>query len=86
MKHLVLECGFEIDVEESTFEDMELFDAVADMEKGRVLALSEVTGKILGDRKAALYDFLRDENGRVPIQAVSDAVVEIFQKGASKNS
>ena len=86
MKHLKLECGFEIDVEESTFEDMELFDAVADMEKGRVLALSEVTGKILGDRKVALYDFLRDENGRVPIQAVSEAVVEIFQKGASKNS
>lgn len=86
MKHLVLKCGFEIDVDEAMFEDMELFDAVAEMEKGRVLALSEVTGKILGDRKAELYEFLRDESGRVPIPAVSEAVVEIFQRGASKNS
>lgn len=86
MKHLKLDNGFELDVDEAAFQDMELFDAVADMEAGNVLALSKVTAKILGGQKAALYDFLRDEAGRVPIEAVSAAVVEIFQKGASKNS
>lgn len=86
MKHLTLECGFELDVEEAQFEDMELFDAVAEMEAGNALALSRVTAKILGDHRAELYDFLRDENGRVPVKAVTAAVVEIFQKGASKNS
>lgn len=86
MKHLELTCGFELDVDETVFEDMELFDLIADLQKGQSLALSDVTAKILGDNKAALYDHLRDEKGRVPITAVSDAVVEIFQKGASKNS
>lgn len=86
MKHLVLECGFEIDIDENLFDDMELFDAVVELDHGNRTALSVVAEKILRDKKAELYDFLRTEDGRVPIQAVSDVVVEIFREGASKNS
>ena len=86
MKHLVLDCGFELDVDERTFDDMELFDLIAEMDAGNALALSRVTAKILGDKKPALYDHLRDDAGHVPVEAVTAAVIEIFQKGASKNS
>lgn len=86
MKHLKLKCGFEVDIDETIFEDMELFEAIAAMQKGQPLALTEVITKVLGDQKAALYDHLRDEKGRVPIKDVSDAVIELFQGSAGKNS
>lgn len=86
MKHLKLECGFELDVDPNVFDDMELFDMIAEMDGGNALALSRVTAKILGGQKAALYDHLRTPAGNVPVEAVTAAVIEIFQKGASKNS
>ena len=79
MKHVVTSTGFEIDVDEQCIDDMELFDAVAESQKGNVIAVTTVIGKIFGERKQALYDHVRDESGRVPTQAVVSELTEVFE-------
>lgn len=86
MKHLTLSCGFETDVDETIFDDMELFDAIMNFQRGDRLSISMITDRILGSQKAALYDLLRTETGRVPVEAVMNAVTELLLEAAPKNS
>lgn len=85
MKTVRLE-GFEAEIDEGLLDDMELFDAVAAMEAGNLTALSTVVDRVLGVKKAELYDALRGENGRTPVKAVSDAIAEILRQMGGKNS
>ena len=90
MAHVKTSVGFEIDVDPSIFDDMELFDAVVDADSGnpeRVMnGLTTVVSKILGSRKKELYDLLRDENGRVPLESIKVQIREIMTLAAPKNS
>lgn len=79
--------GFDFSIDESALNDMELFEALVEVDKGNTLALSSVCNRILGAQKAALYDHLRNEDGRVPMDAVIEAVGEMFAACKSgKNS
>lgn len=71
--------GFEFDVPDETRNDMELLEALIDLQEGDGVALAQIAKKILGTQKKALYDHLRTEDGRVPIDKVSDEVLEIFR-------
>ena len=86
MVHVETSIGFKIDVDEAMFNDMELFDSIAEVEKGHMLYLPEVAKKILGDKKDELYDLLRTESGRVPVDEVSNQILEIIQQAGGKNS
>ena len=86
MKHVKTSAGFEADIDEAVFNDMELFDAIVELDQGNSLALSRVTEKILGKNKAGLYEALRNENGRVPVNAVSEQIREIMLQVGEKNS
>lgn len=79
--------GFAFEVEEDIANDMELFEALYDIDNGDATAVVSVCRRILGDRKKALYDHLRGENGRVPVDAVIAAIGEIFEavKGGKKS-
>lgn len=84
-----LSCGFAFSVPEDIRDDMELLDALAEIQEGDPVAMSRVTEMILGkDQKKALYNALRNERGRVSVTAVSGAITEIFQQmgEAGKNS
>ena len=71
--------GFEFEVADDVCDNMELLDAVVDADENP-LAVSKIVKLLLGeDQRRALYDHLRDESGRVPVLAVSNAVAEIFQ-------
>ena len=85
MKHIRTRTGFEIDLDDSCLDDMELFEAVADVQGGNNLAIPTVIRKVCGDSKKALYDHCRLENGRVPTQAISDEITEIFEALGAKN-
>lgn len=70
--------GFAFELEEKVLDNMELLDAIAESEKDPT-AMSRVCLLLLGkDVRARLYDHLREEDGRVPVEAVSVAVIEIF--------
>lgn len=70
--------GFAYSVDPAFMEDMELVDALAEMDRNQ-LAVSVVVLKILGkEQRAALYEHLRDDSGRVPIKAVEAVIMEIF--------
>ena len=73
--------GFAFSVEEKALDDMELVEALAEVEQTPT-ALPKVLRLLLGEeQKRALYDFLRQKDGRVPVQAVTDAVLDIFHAG-----
>lgn len=86
IKHIKTNTGFEADIDDSCLDDMELFEAVADLQSGNVLAISTVIKKLCGEHKKALYDHCRLESGRVPTQAVTEEITEIFNELNAKNS
>lgn len=71
--------GFAWKIEEDALDDMELLDALVEWDKGKGEASSDVMLHLLGkDQRAALYDHLRGENGRVRATAAVTAVNEIL--------
>lgn len=71
--------GFAWQVEEEALDDMELLDALVAWDNGAGEASSTVCLHLLGkQQRAALYDHLRDENGRVKLTAAVAAVNEIL--------
>ena len=82
------ESGFSIELEESTLDNMEVLDALSDLDEGNPLAMSRLVVKLLGkDGKKRLYDHLRTEDDRVPASAVESAIMELFQSiNDGKNS
>lgn len=59
-------------------EFLELFAKVNDGDQMKVFDLIEVSlGK---EQKAKLYDHVRDEDGIVPLEALSDELTEIFDE------
>lgn len=71
--------GFEFEFDEAVLNDMELLDALAEVVDENPLAASKVIVKILGkEQKKKLYNFLRDDNGRVPTDKVGEAFADIL--------
>ena len=69
--------------------DAEFLDALADAEEGDPLKISKAVRMLLGDaQRKRLYDHLRSEKGKVPLQAVMEAFQDILTNGgtATKNS
>lgn len=81
MKLIKLENGLELEVNEANLNNMELVDALAEMEEDDALAISKVVKLLLGDaNRKKLYNHLRDENGSVPIEKVVNSVEEVLNK------
>lgn len=79
--------GFEFDIEDERLDDMELVDIMAEIDENPLL-MAKLCKMLLGDeQKKRLYDHLRNEEGRVPIEATTNAIQEIFNSpGDLKNS
>lgn len=78
--------GFEFDIEDERLDDMELVDIMAEIDENRCLCQS--FARCSWERaEKRLYDHLRSEDGRVPIEATTNAIQEIFNSpGDLKNS
>ena len=79
--------GFEFDIEDERLDDMELVDIMAEIDENPLL-MPKLCKMLLGEEhKKRLYDHLRSEDGRVPIEATTNAIQEIFNSpGDLKNS
>lgn len=87
MVKVKLNNGFEVSIEPEQLNDMYFIEALAEVETN-ILKLSKVCSMLLGeDQKKALYKSL-EINGRVPLEAVNEAVTEIMTKAGEevKNS
>ena len=80
MKEVKLSDGFTLELADDIMNNMELVDALAEMTNDSdVLTVSKVSRLILGhDNRKLLYNHLRTEDGRVPVEKVSAAIKEIF--------
>ena len=79
MKKGKLENGFEYEVDEKLLDDMELLDALAEAEENP-LKISVVSRKVLGtEQRKRLYDHIRREDGTVPVEEASQAIVDILE-------
>ena len=74
-------------IPEKRIQNMELLDALTELETNGA-ALPKVVNLLLdADAKQKLYDHVRDEDGTVPVKAVSTEIYDIFENGRqAKNS
>ncbi len=79
--------GFVFEITDERTDNMELIDALADLDDGNPLAVSKVLTLLLGpEQKKKMYDFVRTEDGIVSAQTVSEMIVEILAaKKETKN-
>ena len=71
--------GFEFELDATVLDNMELVDALAEAENDNPIAVSNVCLLLLGKgTRKRLYDHLRNEDGRVPVEAVAKNIAEIF--------
>ena len=76
--------GFVYAIPEKRIHNMELLDALVEVERGSDAGLSDALGK---DLKKKLYDLHRDEDGIVDGEAVANDFVQILlDYKAGKNS
>lgn len=81
--------GFEFSVNESTQNNMELLDALAELDDGNIAYMPKVATMILGkEQKKQLYDHIRTEDGTVPVDKFVEEIQDIFAafSGTEKNS
>ena len=74
------ESGFEFQFSENAMNNMELIEDLATVDRGDVTALPKVLVALLGaEEKKRLYDHLRTEDGRVPIDLLVEEVKQMFK-------
>ncbi|MBE6120078.1 MAG: hypothetical protein E7189_06540 [Erysipelotrichaceae bacterium] len=82
-----LKNGFEFDIPDNRLDNMELVDALSEVEDNNPLAITKVANLMLGkEQKKKLYDYLRTGKGNVPIQEATQSLIEIMSfKKEGKN-
>ena len=72
--------GFHYSIPEEALDDMELVDALSEMDDGNITSYRYAMKALLGeDQRKELYEFLRDKKtGRVSARAVFKAFSEIL--------
>ena len=72
--------GFEFQIDKKVLNNMELVESLSDVDKGDISELPKVLVAVLGSAgKKELYEHLRTEDGRVPIDLLLEEVKQIFE-------
>lgn len=80
IKRVTTSSGFSCDVEENAFDDMEVVDLLAEVSNDNFLAYASLIKRILSPKdKQRLYDHVRCEDGRVPIEQCGKEFGEIME-------
>lgn len=74
--------GFVFSVNANAMYDMEIVDALAEAEAKDPIkylnAVSKICNKVFGKEKQRLYDHVRTEDGRVPVEAIESEIMDVF--------
>lgn len=76
--------GVQLTVDPTVFDDFELLESLAEIQRGDVLALPAVFRAVAGDKAQDLLDAIRGENGRVTATAATETLVQIMSELAPK--
>ena len=77
--------GFRCEIDPAVLDNMELVDALAELQSGNTLAYPAVCKLVLGrETRARLYDHLRNDAGRVPSADVDRELTEIMEAVGNK--
>jgi hypothetical protein len=71
--------GFEFNLDDEAMNDMELLEDLKKLDSGDVLAVPSILERMLGKQKDDLYNHVRTESGRVPIDALVEELKGIFE-------
>lgn len=72
--------GFEFRFNKNVLNNMELIEELAAVDQGDIAALPRVLATLLGaEKKKELYEHMRTEDGRVPIDLLVEEVKQIFE-------
>ena len=90
MTKIVTKSGFEVEIDETCMDDMELLDEIVALRDGDITVYPGIVRRIMSaEDKKRLYDHIRDEaTGRVPTSAFAAEVTDIFDglKDGKKSS
>lgn len=76
--------GVQLLVDPAVFDDFELLESLAEIQRGDILALPAVFRAVAGDKAQELLDAIRGENGRVTATAATETLVQIMSELAPK--
>lgn len=80
MREVKTESGFVCEVDEQAFNDMELLEDLAALDGGDVRRVPAIVVQLLGtEGKKALYNHIRTESGRVPIDAAVEEIKRVME-------
>lgn len=75
-----LENGLEIEVNKEAFNDMEALDALVALQEEDIFAISKLCSKVFSNKeKKKLYDFCRDDKGKVKLETFVPVFSEIME-------
>lgn len=79
--------GFSYELDKDRLNNYELLEAIEELEENP-LVLSRVVNLLLGkDQTKKMKDHIRNKDGIVPTEKISEEITEIFQnQGETKNS
>lgn len=86
MTNIKLSCGFEAEVDEESINDVEMLENLNDLKEGDATAFIRIL-KLFGmekDDRNSLYQAIKGENRRAPIDKLMDQITEIFGQLNSK--
>lgn len=78
--------GFSIDVDTAVFQDYEFLEALSDVTDGQPSSIVRPFRMLFtGDTYQAVKDYLRDEDGRVPVKAMSAFLSQVVKATVPKS-
>jgi hypothetical protein len=84
MLRAITVAGVQITVDPTVFDDFELLESLAEIQRGDILALPTVFRAVVSDQAQVLLDAVRDERGRVTATAATEMLVQIMSELAPK--
>lgn len=76
--------GVQLTVDPTIFDDFELLESLAEIQRGDILALPTVFRAVAGDQASALLNSIRRGDGRVTATAATEVLVQIMSELAPK--
>ena len=76
--------GVQLTVDPTVFDDFELLESLAEIQRGDILALPTVFRAVTGDQAPALLNSIRRGDGRVTATAATELLVQIMSELAPK--
>ena len=78
--------GFNFKVADETLNNFELIEVLSEVDSNPLLVPKLVKMLLGEEQKNKLSNHVRNEKGIVPIDSISNEIMEIFQSGQAKNS